>query len=91
MPELPEVETIVRQLREKITGQIIKKVKILRSGQWKQNNPISVVRKLKNRKIIEIYRRAKFIVIELDESCQLVIHLRMTGEINLVGSKPQNR
>jgi formamidopyrimidine-DNA glycosylase len=81
LPELPEVETIVRQLREKVTGQIIEKVKILRPSQWKQNNPNSIVRKLKNRKIIGITRRAKFIVLELDDDCQLVIHLRMTGKL----------
>ena len=88
MPELPEVETIVRQLREKVTGQIIAKVKILRPSQWKQNKPNSVVRKLKNKKIIGINRRAKFIVIELDESCQLIIHLRMTGKLIWADDNP---
>ena len=81
MPELPEVETIVKQLKEKLIGQTISRAKILRSSQWKQNNPNSVIRLLKNKKILTVNRRAKFIVIDLDEDSQLVFHLRMSGKL----------
>ncbi|MDZ7342053.1 MAG: hypothetical protein ONB27_11915, partial [candidate division KSB1 bacterium] len=39
MPELPEVETIVRQLQEHLIGKVIARVEILRPSQWKQNDP----------------------------------------------------
>ncbi len=81
MPELPEVETIVRQLRNKLIGQIIWKVKILRPSQWKATTANRVRRKLKNKKIMSVNRRAKFIIFNFDDSSQLVIHLRMTGKL----------
>lgn len=88
MPELPEVETIVRQLRALVVGQEISKVQILRPGQWKQNDPKTVVRQLKGRQIKGIGRRAKFIIIEFKNDCQLLIHLRMTGKLIWSDGKP---
>ena len=49
MPELPEVETIVRQLRGQITDQIVEHIDILRPGQWKHNAPKDVEQLLKNK------------------------------------------
>ena len=88
MPELPEVETIVRQLKEKLIDQTIEKVKILRPSQWKQNNPRSVIRKMKSKTIAAINRRAKFIVIDFEDECQLVIHLRMSGKLIWSDAEP---
>ncbi|MFZ5517130.1 MAG: bifunctional DNA-formamidopyrimidine glycosylase/DNA-(apurinic or apyrimidinic site) lyase [Candidatus Zhuqueibacterota bacterium] len=81
MPELPEVETIVRQLRDKIVGQKIERVDILRASQWKQNDPAAMQRTLPGEKIAAIDRRAKFISIEFGSGNQLVLHLRMTGKL----------
>lgn len=58
MPELPEVETIKRQLARKIIGK-----------------------KLGNRKIIGIRRRAKLLIINFDDNASLVIHLKLTGQL----------
>jgi len=81
MPELPEVETIVRQLREKIVGQKIERVDILRNSQWKRNNPVTMPLILSGERIAAIDRRAKFIPIEFESGNQLVLHLRMTGKL----------
>jgi len=81
VPELPEVETIVRQLRDHLVGQQINKVKILRPSQWKQNSPKTVEKTLKNKIIKSINRRAKYIYIDFDDESQLVIHLRMSGKL----------
>lgn len=81
MPELPEVETIVRQLQEQLIGKVIARVEILRPSQWPQNDPDRVTSQLIGQKIARIHRRAKFILIDFDSGCQLIIHLRMTGKL----------
>jgi formamidopyrimidine-DNA glycosylase len=89
MPELPEVETIVRQLKEQIVDKVIKKIDILRPDQWKLNQLIQVERALNHQCIIDISRRAKFILINFKSGCQLIIHLRMTGKLILSPGKPE--
>ena len=76
MPELPEVETIVEQLKNKILGKVVIKVEVLDSIV---DNEISKKRpfKLKN-----IYRRAKALIFELDNGLYLFVHLRMTGHFH---------
>ena len=89
MPELPEVETIVRQLKSQIIGRIITKIEILRPDQWKLNQPGEVQQALKNQCITQVNRRAKFILIDLQSGCQLIIHLRMTGKLTWAPCKPE--
>lgn len=89
MPELPEVETIVRQLQTQIVGKVIEKIEILRDDQWKKNHPRDVEKKLKNERITGISRRAKFILIDFQSGCQLIIHLRMTGKMIWHSGLPQ--
>ncbi len=89
MPELPEVETIVRQLKEQIVGQIVKRVKILRPDQWKKNHSEEVEKSLPNERIIQVNRRAKFILIDLQSGCRLIIHLRMTGKLIWSPDEPE--
>lgn len=89
MPELPEVETIVRQLNQQIVGKVIKKIEILRPDQWKLNQPEEVQRALNNQRIIGITRRAKFILIDFKSDCRLIIHLRMTGKLIWSPGKPE--
>ena len=88
MPELPEVETIVRQLRERIVHQIIQKVEILRPSQWKRNDPQLINQTLKSKHISEIKRRAKFVIIDFSDKSQLVVHLRMTGKLIWSNGEP---
>ena len=88
MPELPEVETIVRQLQRQIVGRVITKIEILRPDQWKLNQPGEVKSALKNQRIREVNRRAKFILIDMQSGCRLIIHLRMTGKLNWSPDKP---
>jgi formamidopyrimidine-DNA glycosylase len=86
MPELPEVETIARGLREGrgdqpsiLQSQIIK-VKLLWSRTLAEPQPSQLSRLVKSRKIGEITRRGKFLVFELGGMC-LLIHLRMSGDL----------
>jgi len=89
MPELPEVEIIVNQLKQKLTGQEIMKVEILRPSQWKQNDPAEIPRVLTGKKIAAVTRRAKFIVVDFEDDYQLLIHLRMTGKLIWSEGKPE--
>ena len=76
MPELPEVETIRLQLNRVLTGLKITDVKVL-----SQKNFIGRIGELIDRKIISVNRRAKLILIELDNGNYIAIHLKMTGQL----------
>ncbi len=73
MPELPEVETVCRQLRPKIKGKTIKRVELL-------DEKVADFKTLKA-KIKDVRRRAKLIIIELEGGRNLIIHLKMTGRV----------
>lgn len=80
MPELPEVETIRVGLIKLLPGRQIKAV----NHDWPKSFPNAennVNEFLIGSKIIEIKRRAKILLIELDSKHSLVIHLKMTGQI----------
>ena len=76
MPELPEVETIRRGLNRFITGQHIRKVSILCDKSFQ--GPSQTV---ENAAIIEIRRRGKALLVDLDNQITLLMHLRMTGQL----------
>jgi len=87
MPELPEVETIVRQLRPRLVGRRLLRVEV----RWARSIARPSVRKfcdgLAGRRIDALRRRGKFFVLDLDDGCALVGHLRMTGRL-VVGRRP---
>ncbi|MBN1153457.1 bifunctional DNA-formamidopyrimidine glycosylase/DNA-(apurinic or apyrimidinic site) lyase [candidate division KSB1 bacterium] len=83
MPELPEVETIVRQLRPHIVGKSINHVEIRRPQQWSVD-PNVVNQSIRGAKIEGIRRNGKFIIISLDCLQCVIIHLRMTGKLTWV-------
>ncbi|MBS3116070.1 bifunctional DNA-formamidopyrimidine glycosylase/DNA-(apurinic or apyrimidinic site) lyase [Candidatus Woesearchaeota archaeon] len=81
MPELPEVETIVRQLRKKVLGRKIVTIKI------KDTKVIDKkVRRFVGKPINSIERRGKTIIISSDKN-YLVAHLRMTGHFYHIENK----
>ena len=82
MPELPEVETVVVGLRPLLTGKVIKS---LRYYDWPATmggrNPEAFAQGIAGRQVEGIRRRAKHILIELDNGHVLGVHLRMTGSL----------
>ena len=68
MPELPEVETICRQLNKVLAGQRIKSLR-------------GVSLQVEGKKILGVKRKAKMIIIELSKGESLLIHLKMTGQL----------
>ena len=82
MPELPEVETIVRELRKKIIGLRITDFWSDRDKPVKQAGGIAKFRKeIKGKKIVSINRRAKFIVIDIAGDKSIFIHQKISGHL----------
>lgn len=77
MPELPEVETIARQLRDVLVGRKILKIEVLRARSF-----VGEIKEIEGKKISEITRRSKVLQIGLKD-CErsLIIHLKMTGQL----------
>ncbi|HKP96712.1 MAG TPA: bifunctional DNA-formamidopyrimidine glycosylase/DNA-(apurinic or apyrimidinic site) lyase [Fibrobacteria bacterium] len=80
MPELPEVETIVRMLAPRVEGKRIEAAELRLGRMLLGSDPGSFAPALKGRSVIRILRRGKYIVMELEE-CSLVVHLGMTGQL----------
>ncbi len=76
MPELPEVQTIINGLIQKVLGKKIKEIIELRTGTVIWQNPITSLGKINS-----ISRRGKYIIIQTSKDFKLVIHLRMTGKL----------
>ncbi|HEU5287521.1 MAG TPA: bifunctional DNA-formamidopyrimidine glycosylase/DNA-(apurinic or apyrimidinic site) lyase [Candidatus Limnocylindria bacterium] len=81
MPELPEVETIARQLRERVVGR---RIADFVSYWHRVTDPMPaahVAARLVGRRIAGVGRRGKFVVLELDNDEALIVSLRMTGRL----------
>lgn len=79
MPELPEVETIARQLSPIIVGRRIQHVQILRPSLLQ--TPVAGFKKtLETQKILCVQRRGKYLLFQLENGYWWVTHLRMTGK-----------
>ena len=85
MPELPEVEHVVRALRPRIVGRQIIATQITLPKLITPTSPSLFNRKLKGSTITGVSRRGKFILIELDNDRVLAVHLRMTGKFLYLG------
>src|SRR4051794_25252138 len=84
MPELPEVETVARQLDPELRGRRILRLEVL-DGRW--SRPVSTEelgKAIGGRTIRGLGRRGKYLLLELDREQTLVMHLRMTGNLVLV-------
>jgi formamidopyrimidine-DNA glycosylase len=86
MPELPEVETVVRSLRPVAVNQSIDAVRILRQDII-QPVDIDLASHILRRKITRLDRRGKKIVFELDDANRFYIHLGMSGRLTLDSSE----
>ena len=88
MPELPEVETIRRQLQSRLAGKTIKSVEVLYPKVVHGMSTTNFIRALKGKHIKEVSRQGKLILIRLDGTETLVVHLKMTGRL-LLHNPPQ--
>ena len=84
MPELPEVEAVTRKLRRQAVDARIVEASILRRRITLPDAPEQVEAALQNRRITAIERRAKNILLRLDDGAAVHVHLRMTGNLYVV-------
>ncbi len=84
MPELPEVETICRQLDSELAGRRIESLEVL-DPRWCRPTPPRKLERAVAGAIIEgLGRRGKYLLLGLDGERTLIMHLRMTGNLVLV-------
>jgi len=90
MPELPEVETIAKGLHKAIVGKRIKEVKAIFPGIVRQNFSIfkkSIIQK----RIKDVRRRGKYLLIDLSRGKTILAHLGMTGNFLFIRSADSPR
>src|SRR5436190_333461 len=85
MPELPEVETLARQLKPELVGKTILSANLRWSRTLATPSPKKFKDQIVGQKIIDVGRRAKFLNIQLSDF-NLLIHLRMSGDLLLRSS-----
>lgn len=89
MPELPEVETIVRDVRAGLEGRRIVTVHVTKPDILRRIRRPAFIRGLTDRTIQRVWRRAKNIVMDLDDGARLVIQPGMTGSMQVLsGPRP---
>jgi formamidopyrimidine-DNA glycosylase len=84
VPELPEVETVARQLEPELEGHTIEQLEV-RDARWSRPvRPGTLGKKVTGKTILGLGRRGKYLLLALDGERTLVMHLRMTGNLVLV-------
>jgi formamidopyrimidine-DNA glycosylase len=87
MPELPEVETVRRQLAPLVEGRTLARVRVLDERWCMPRAPRAMERALRGRRVESLGRRGKYLVWSLSGERFLLQHLRMTG--NLLYDPPE--
>lgn len=81
MPELPEVETIKNDLKPLIAGRTIVDVSVGDSTAIQKPSVAEFRKGVTGRKIVELGRRGKYLLLHLDNGSTLIAHMRMTGNL----------
>lgn len=84
MPELPEVETVVRDLRPRIVGAEISTARSSWARTLRTHAPEAFAAAIRGHRIESVERRAKLLVVRLSGGLALTIHLKMTGQLFVV-------
>ena len=83
MPELPDVETVARMLRRRLRGRRIGGVQLLTPSTIRHPDPATFTRLIRGRRVLDVDRRGKYLLIRLDRDLTLAVHLRMTGDLEI--------
>ena len=91
MPELPETETIARDLDRAITGRRITRVDVTKFDVLRESSPSDLAARITGRKLVRAWRRAKLVVLDLDSGDRIVVQPRFTGALLLArGPLPEH-
>jgi len=82
MPELPEVETVVRELKKQIVGRKFWKFEALNKSTFLPNTKV-FEKDLPGKQILDIKRKGKYLIFVLSGDLHMVVHLRMTGMLTV--------
>ena len=80
VPELPDVEAVVRALRRQAVGRRIRAARVFSPSTIRSPGPRAFARRVRGRTIRAVGRRGKYLLINLDHRWMMVAHLRMTGD-----------
>ncbi|MGB4677990.1 MAG: bifunctional DNA-formamidopyrimidine glycosylase/DNA-(apurinic or apyrimidinic site) lyase [Aggregatilineales bacterium] len=80
MPELPEVEMVVRGLRDDMVGRTFLNMRAEWAPQLGDTTPDAFAARLSGQKVEALWRRGKYVIFELTDD-YLIIHLKMTGRL----------
>jgi formamidopyrimidine-DNA glycosylase len=83
VPELPETETIARDLDRAITGRRITEVDVVRADVLREGSPADLGARTTGRAFVRAWRRAKLVVLDLDSEDRIVVQPRFTGALLL--------
>ena len=86
MPELPEVETIARKLKPDLIGKTIKDADLRWPRTLATPSPKRFKEQIRGQKIKDVTRRAKYFILQLT-TYQLLVHLRMSGDLTIRNGK----
>src|SRR5437660_12003615 len=81
MPELPEVESVRRQLEPALVGRRFERVSIDDVRLVRPYEPAEVAAELEGERVAAVERRGKYLVVRFESRRVLLIHLRMTGSL----------
>jgi formamidopyrimidine-DNA glycosylase len=81
MPELPEVESVRRQLEPALVGRRFEQVRIDDARLVRPYDPAEVAAELVGERVAAVERRGKYLVVRFESGRVLLIHLRMTGSL----------
>tara|TARA_B110000467_G_scaffold63327_1_gene57746 strand:- start:617 stop:1447 length:831 start_codon:yes stop_codon:yes gene_type:complete len=87
MPELPEVETVMRGIQPALEGMKLINVE-QRCAKLRWPIPYNLVIRLKGRRVTGIARRAKYIIWYFDNETAMILHLGMSGRISITSHRP---
>lgn len=90
MPELPEAETIVRGLRDAVVGETIARAEVLKPDILRESKR-AFWPKVRDREIVAVDRRAKNVLIRLEDGRVIAVNLGMTGRLLPFDEPPRGR
>ena len=91
MPELPEVETVRRGLAAAASGLLVTGVEGVDVELRRPLRPAALAQALAGRRFAEPRRRGKFLLLDVADGGSLLVHLGMSGRLNLVGESAPRR
>jgi len=91
MPELPEVETIKKELEKTVLGKKIVEVVINNPKVIKEPKKEDFIKQIKGTIIKNILRKGKLLILELSSGKSLTIHLKLTGQLIYPGDAQKSR